>query len=152
MLSNKQPAPSTTTTMTTITPTRSRRSSVSSKSESIAQRSRRPSNTTRSSYNTEEEDNDIKSLHSNDNADDELQRLIELQAIDKRISFNVDQELLDMYMKQYKPEEEKVNESVRKGRILFGESYDGFYYSNAGAAAAAAEIKTRLPPNKSRTL
>lgn len=84
-------------------------------------------NTNQSSYNTEEEDEkyDFKSLYSID-PDEELQRLAELQTIDKRMSFNVDQELLDIYLKRYR-QEEQLDKKIQKGRILFGDNYNGSY-------------------------
>lgn len=94
--------------------------------------------TTASSYQTEEEDvqndsDDIKSLYSED-PEDMQERLIELQVLGKRISINVDKEIVDYYMKKYKGEDE-VDELVKKGRILFGDSYSGSLYNNSSSAA-----------------
>jgi hypothetical protein len=92
--------------------------------------------TTGSSYQTEEEEeggfqqdyyeDDLKSVYSVD-PEEEEERLAELQLVDKRISLNVDKGLLDAYMKKYKKEAE-IDELVRKGRILLGDSYNGSFY------------------------
>lgn len=80
------------------------------------------------SYYTEDDresiENDIKSLYSND-PEDEQQRLAELQTIEKKKTHNVDQELLDVYMKKYKLEhqEHTTNELNRSSQILFGQGY-----------------------------
>jgi hypothetical protein len=83
------------------------------------------------SFHTEEEeeeegyiDNDVHSLYSND-PEEEQQRLAELQAVDKRASYNADKELLNVYMKTYKQEQETTDELVEKAKILFGENYFG---------------------------
>ncbi|GAA5805686.1 hypothetical protein HPULCUR_011209 [Helicostylum pulchrum] len=119
MSNSKQPTPS-------ISTSQSIKSGASIKSDTTTQKKIRPSVTSQSSYNTEEEDFDVKSLHSND-PEDELERLVEQQVINKRISLNVDQELLNFYMNKYKQEEE-VDENIYKGRMLFGESYKGVYH------------------------
>ncbi|KAG2234621.1 hypothetical protein INT48_003429, partial [Thamnidium elegans] len=118
MSNNKQP------TLSISTTNRSIQSGVSI--DTTTRAVVRPPITSHSSYNTEEEDFDIKSLHSND-PEEELERLVEQQVVNKRISLNVDQELLDFYMNKYKQEEE-VEENVHKGRMLFGESYNGIYH------------------------
>lgn len=121
MSNSKQPAPSIISTTG-----QSIRSGISSKSGIATKGTVRPPITSQSSYNTEEEDFDVKSLRSND-PEEELERCVEQQVASKRISFNVDQKLLDVYLNKYRQEEE-VEEIVCKGRLLFGESYNGVYH------------------------
>lgn len=74
---------------------------------------------------------DVKSLCSID-PEEELERLAETQAAPRRLSFNVDKELLNVYMKRYKGQEE-TDEVEEKGKILFGDKYRrGSFLNNAG--------------------
>lgn len=83
----------------------------------------------------EDEKFDFKSLYSNDgDPEEEVQRLAELQTLDRRISLNVDQEILDIYLKRYR-QEEQLDEKIQKGKILFGDAY-----SSAVAASHFAEL------------
>lgn len=87
---------------------------------------------TKSNYNTEDEsmEGDVKSLCSID-PEEELERLVETQTVQRRLSFNVDKELLNVYMKRYKGQEE-MDEIEEKGKILFGDKYRRGSFPNAG--------------------
>lgn len=83
------------------------------------------------SYNTEDEYEDeysytreeTKSLYSNA-PEEEQERLIELQLVNKHESYNVDDKLSNIYMKKYRRDDD-TNELIEKGRILFGTRYNG---------------------------
>jgi hypothetical protein len=66
-------------------------------------------------------DNDVHSLYSND-PEEEQHRLAELEVNYKRTSYNADKELLQVYMKTYKQEQE-TDELAEKAKVLFGENY-----------------------------
>lgn len=89
--------------------------------------------TIKSNCNTEDEsmEGDVKSLCSID-PEEELERLAETQVAPRRLSFNVDKELLNVYMKRYKGQEE-TDEVEEKGKILFGDKYRReSFHNNAG--------------------
>ncbi|KAI9483680.1 MAG: golgi-body localization protein domain-containing protein [Benjaminiella poitrasii] len=78
------------------------------------------------SYCTEEEasahiEDDIKSLYSNDSEHEES-----IQAVKKKPHENPENDLLNVYMKTYKVEEEKNDEILEKGKVIFGEHYNRF--------------------------
>lgn len=80
--------------------------------------------TIKSSYNTEDESlgDNVKSLNSVD-LEQEIELAVDSQASEKRLSFNIDKELVSVYLKKYREEEQEVDELVVKGKKLFGERY-----------------------------
>jgi hypothetical protein len=126
---NKQPTPSSIHSSRAIAPSVRSMSSTKINVRDDSSSVHKSGNTTdadtiKSSYNTEDESlgDDVKSLNSVD-PEEEAQRIAELQTSEKRLSFNVDKELADMYLKKYKKEEEQVDELEVKGKKLFGEKY-----------------------------
>ena len=78
--------------------------------------------TQHTSYEEETMD-DVQSLHSVD-PEERVERLVKLQTKEKRLSFNVDKELIEAYLKKYK-QDDVMDEMALKGKILFGDRYRG---------------------------